>query len=68
VQSSGGLEGKGKENAVEKRKRPVSEADSKARKQKWGEEVGGEGAGGGAVKNKRAVAKCPHNRERSKCK
>jgi hypothetical protein len=64
----GGLEGKGKVNAVEKRKRPVSEADSKARKQKRGEEVGGEGAGGGSVKNKRAIAKCPHNRERSKCK
>jgi hypothetical protein len=46
----------------------VSEADSKARKQKRGEEVGGEGAGGGSVTNKRAIAKCPHNRERSKCK
>ncbi len=64
----GGLEGKGKEKAVEKRKCPVSEADSRARKQQRGEEVGGEGAGGGAVKNKRAIAKCPHNRRRSQCK
>jgi hypothetical protein len=64
----GGLEGKGKGKAVEKRKCPVSETDSKARKQQRGEEVGGEGAGGSAMKNKRAIAKCTHNRQKSKCK
>jgi hypothetical protein len=70
----GGLEGKGKEKAVGKRNFrfardfPVSEADSTARKQQRGEEMGGEWAGGGAVKNKRVMAKCPHNRQRSQCK
>jgi hypothetical protein len=39
----GGLECKGRGNSVEKRKCPVSEADSKARKQQRGEEVGGNG-------------------------
>jgi hypothetical protein len=61
-----GFTGKGKGEAVEKRKRPLSEGVGTAGKAQRGEEVGGAGAGGGAVK--KARAKCPHNRQRSQCK
>jgi hypothetical protein len=49
---------------VKKRKRDLSEgAGGKAQA---GEGVGLTGAGGGAVK--KGNSKCPHNRQRSKCK
>ena len=47
---------------MEKRTRFVSGAVGTARTQQKGEGVGGEGAGGGAVKNE--TAECPHNRDR----
>jgi len=40
----------------ETRKCPVSETDNRVRKQKRGEEVGGEGVGGGTVENKRTIS------------
>jgi len=52
--------------AGEKRKRPLSEGAGTARKAQRGEGVGGAGGGGGAVK--KGGGKCPHNRQRSKCK
>jgi hypothetical protein len=68
-----GVQGKGKEEAVEKGKRPLSEGAGTAGKAQRGEGVGvaGEGVGvagegGGAVK--KGSAKCPHNRRRSTCK
>ncbi len=71
MHKQGGLEGKGKEKAVDsaQRKCSVFEADSKARKQQRGEKVGREGAGGGALKNKLStISHCTHNRQKSKCK
>ena len=62
----GGFNGKGKEEAVEKGTIPVPEASSLARQQKHGEGGSrglGAGAGGGPVRKK-----CPHNRQRSRCK
>jgi hypothetical protein len=66
--NQGGFNGKGKEEAVEKITIPVPEpeASSLARQHKQGE--GGSrgleaGAGGGSVRKK-----CPHNRQRSRCK
>jgi hypothetical protein len=61
-----GFQGKGKEEAVEKRKRPLAEGAGTAGKAQRGEGVGGAGAGGGAVK--KGAAKCPHNRRKSRCK
>jgi hypothetical protein len=52
------FQGNGKEEAVEKRKRPLSEGAGTAGKALRGEGVGGAGAGGGAVK--KGGAKCPH--------
>ena len=69
--NQGGIEGNWKEKAVEKRKFPLSEADRKAKKQQRGEVADGQGSqgtGGGVVKNKRAIAKYQHNRQRSQCK
>jgi hypothetical protein len=74
--------GKGKEQAVEKRKRSVSDAGSRATKQQRGEGEGGEGGCGGAVKkdsakgqhNRRKAIECnslcicEHNCQRSSCK
>ncbi len=51
---------------MEKRKRLLSEGADTARKEQHGEGVDGAGAGGGAMK--KGSAKCPHNRQRSKCK
>jgi hypothetical protein len=51
---------------VEKRKRPLSEGAGTAGKAQCGKEVGGAGAGAGAVK--KGGAKCPHNRRRRECK
>ncbi len=61
-----GFHGKGKKEAVEKRKRHLSEGAGTAGKAQRGEGVGGAGAGGGAVK--KGGGKCPHNRQRSHCK
>ncbi len=61
----GSFHGKGKEEAVEKRKRPLSEEDSDAQEQHHEEGVGGSSASGEAEKAKRA--KCPHNRQKSQC-
>jgi hypothetical protein len=61
----GSFEGKGKEEAVEKRKRPSSEEDNKAQKQQHEEGVGGSRASCETAKKKRA--KCPHNRQKSQC-
>ena len=56
-----GFEGKGKEEAVEERKRPSSDEGNEAQKQQHGEGVGSSRASGEAVKKKRA--KCPHKRQ-----
>jgi hypothetical protein len=61
-----GCQGKGKGQAVEKRRHPLPEGVGTAGKVQRGEGVGGAGAGGGAVKKR--GAKCPHNRQRSRCK
>jgi hypothetical protein len=61
-----GFQGKGKEEAVEKRKRPLAEGAGTAGNAQRGEGVGGAGAGGGTVK--KGAAKCPHNRRKSRCK
>jgi hypothetical protein len=61
-----GVQGKGKGEAVEKRKRALPEGAGTAGKAQRGEGVGGAGAGGGAVK--KGPAKCPHNRQKSRCK
>jgi hypothetical protein len=44
----------------------LSEKADTARKKQHGQGVDGAGAGGGAMK--KGSAKCPHNRQRSKCK
>jgi hypothetical protein len=59
-----GVQGKGKGEAGEKRKRPLSEGAGTGKAQR-GEGVAGAVEGEGAVKKGRA--KCPHNREKSKC-
>jgi hypothetical protein len=60
----GSFEGKGKEKAVEKRKRPLYEEGDEAQKQLHEEEeVGGDWASGEDAKKK--LAKCPHNRRKS---
>jgi hypothetical protein len=61
-----GFRDKGKGEAVEKRERALSEEAGTTGKAQREEGVGGAGAGGGAVK--KGGAKCPHNRERSRCK
>jgi hypothetical protein len=61
----GSFQGKGKEEALEKRKRPLSEEGNKAQEQLHEEGVGGSSASSEAAKIKRA--KCPHNREKSQC-
>jgi hypothetical protein len=61
----GSFQGKGKEEAVEKRKRPSSEEANEAQEQQHEEEVGGSRASGEVEKKK--SAKCPHNRQRSQC-
>jgi hypothetical protein len=67
------FKGKGKEGAVEQKKRPVSEEGNMARKQSGegvggeGEGVGGEGAGASPLKKKQKRTLCPHNRQRSRC-
>ncbi len=61
----GSFQGKGKEEAVEKRKRPWSEEANEAQEQQHEEGVGGSRASGEAAKAKRA--KCPHNRQKSQC-
>ena len=62
----GSFAGKGKEDAVEKRKRPSSEEDNEAQEQQHEEGLGGRSASGEVAKKKRA--KCPHNRPKSRCK
>ena len=47
--NQGNFEGKGKEEAVEKRKRPSSEEGNKAQKRQHGEGVGGTRATGETV-------------------
>ena len=61
----GSFEGKGKEEAVEKRKRPLFEEGNETQKQQQEQGVGGGRASGEAGKKKRA--KCPHNRQNSQC-
>jgi hypothetical protein len=61
----GSFQGKGKEEAVEKRKRPLSEEGNEAQEQHHEEGLGGSRASGEAAKKKRA--KCPHNRQKSQC-
>jgi hypothetical protein len=58
--------GKGKEEDVEKRKRPLSEAAGSAGKVQRGKGMVREGEGGGVVI--KGDEKCPHNRQRSLCK
>ena len=60
--TQGSFDGKGKEDAVEERKRPSSEEDNEAQEQQHEEGVGGSRASGEAAKAKRA--KCPHNRQK----
>jgi hypothetical protein len=55
----------GKEEAVEKRKRPSSEEGNEAQEQQHEEGVGGSRASGEAAKKKHA--KCPHNRQKIQC-
>ena len=62
--SSLGFEGKGKEKAVEKRKRPSSEEGNGAQKQQHGEVVRNSRARGEAEKK---LAKCPYNRQQGQC-
>jgi hypothetical protein len=62
----GSFQGKGKEEAVEKRKRPLSEEAYEDQEQQHEEGVGCSRASGEAAKKK--CAKCEHNRERSTCK
>jgi len=50
----GSFEGTGKEEAVEKRKRPLSEEGNEPQKQQHEEGVGGRRASGKAAKKKRA--------------
>jgi hypothetical protein len=61
----GSFQGNGKEEAVEKRKRPLSEEGSEAQEQQHEEGESGSRASGEAAKKKRA--KCPHNRQKSQC-
>ena len=61
----GSFEGKDKEEAVEKRKCPLSEEDNEDQKQQHEDGVDGSRASGEAVKKKRA--KCPHNLNKSEC-
>ena len=56
----------GKEEAVGKRKRPLSEAAGSAGKVQCGKGMDREGEGGGVVM--KGDEKCPHNRQRSLCK
>jgi hypothetical protein len=60
------FQGKGKEEAVEKRKRPSSEEGHEAQEQQHGDGVGSSRASGEDSKRKRE--KCPHNRNKSECK
>ena len=57
--NQGSFEGKGKVEAVEKRKRPLSEEVHETQKQKHEEAEGGSRASGEAAKKKRT--KNPHN-------
>ena len=59
----GSFQGKGKDEAVETRKRPWSEEANEAQEQQHEEGVGGSRASGEAAKAKRA--KCPHNRQKA---
>ncbi len=61
----GTFEGNGKEEPVEKRKRPSSEEENEAQTQQHEEGVGGSSASGEAAKKKRA--KFPHNLRKSQC-
>jgi hypothetical protein len=61
----GSFEGKGKEEAVEKRKRPLFEEDNEVPKQQHEQGAGGSRASGENAKKKRA--NCPHNRQKSQC-
>ncbi len=61
----GSFQGKGKEEAVEKRKRPLFEEGNEAQTQQHEEGVGGSRASSEGAKKKRA--KCPHNRQQSQC-
>jgi hypothetical protein len=59
------LKGKGKEEAVQKRKRPSSKEVNEAQNRQHEEGVGSSRTGSEDAKKKRA--KCPHNRMRSQC-
>jgi hypothetical protein len=61
----GSFQGQGKGEAVEKRKRPLSEEGNQAQEQQHEDGVSGSSASGETAKKKRA--KYPHNRTKSQC-